>query len=451
MPRLVVNQGSPGAWEIELKPGANSLGRGFSNDFKINDPSVSGSHCEIVVGDHGAVIKDLGSTNGTYVNRAKIEQAPLQSGQTVHLGGVEMRYYTDTDGAAVETASPAPPAAVRISVPQATARPAAPAGGTVRIAAPPPPAPPVSTPTTQTGTQNCKFHPRTAGRFFCKTCNLYYCELCVATRPTGGTQKKFCRQCGTECTPVQVSIQPAAKPKGFFALLPGAFLYPFRGAGVLVLVFATLVFAGLDIIMRSWWSFLLVAAALGYVFSFMQNIIHTTAAGDDEMASIPGMDDVFGGFFRLAVTVTICFGVPIGLLIAKFFSEESNIPAMAIWGTAALGCFYFPMAFLAVAMKDNALAANPLIVIPSIFKVPLEYLIAAFLVLTMLGIRFAGTMAIAWATGETRATKDMSMLFIAFGVRACFTLINVYLLTVSMRILGLLYRTKKQELGWFSH
>src|SRR5258707_5340589 len=95
MPRLVVNQGSPGAWEIELKAGANSLGRGFANDFKINDPSVSGSHCQITVASEGATIKDLGSTNGTYVNRARVEQAPLHPGQTVHLGGVEMRDYTD--------------------------------------------------------------------------------------------------------------------------------------------------------------------------------------------------------------------------------------------------------------------------------------------------------------------------------------------------------------------
>src|SRR2546425_9447049 len=95
MARLVVNPGSPVAWEIELKPGTNLLGRGFANDFKIEDPSVSGSHCQIVVTDRTTVLKDLGSTNGTFVNRAPVKEAVLQSGQTIHLGGVEMIFQSD--------------------------------------------------------------------------------------------------------------------------------------------------------------------------------------------------------------------------------------------------------------------------------------------------------------------------------------------------------------------
>src|SRR2546421_7928483 len=95
MPRLVINPGSPTAREILLKPGANSLGRGQANDVKIEDPSVSGAHCQILV-DHGnVVIKDLGSTNGTFVNRAPVQEAPLQAGQTIHLGGVEMVLQAD--------------------------------------------------------------------------------------------------------------------------------------------------------------------------------------------------------------------------------------------------------------------------------------------------------------------------------------------------------------------
>jgi len=92
MARLVVNPGSPTAWEIQLKPGANTLGRGFANDFKIPDASVSGSHCQITIDDGNAVIKDLGSTNGTFVNRAQVKEARLQPGQTIHLGGVEMLF-----------------------------------------------------------------------------------------------------------------------------------------------------------------------------------------------------------------------------------------------------------------------------------------------------------------------------------------------------------------------
>jgi len=42
-------------------------------------------------------------------------------------------------------------------------------------------------------------------------------------------------------------------------------------------------------------------------------------------------------------------------------------------------------------------------------------------------------------------------MFMAFGLRAIWALVSVYLLTVSMRTLGLLYVTNKQKIGWFGH
>ena len=94
MARLVINPGAPTAWEIQLRPGINLLGRGFANDFKIEDPSVSGSHCQIVVEHGNVVIKDLGSTNGTYINGRRIaygESRQINDGDVVGFGDVEVR------------------------------------------------------------------------------------------------------------------------------------------------------------------------------------------------------------------------------------------------------------------------------------------------------------------------------------------------------------------------
>ena len=88
--RLLINPGTPQAWEIQLKPGVNRLGRGEQNDFQITNASVSGSHCEIMVSSAGVILKDLGSTNATFVNRAPIHEAILQTGQHVQLGVVDM-------------------------------------------------------------------------------------------------------------------------------------------------------------------------------------------------------------------------------------------------------------------------------------------------------------------------------------------------------------------------
>ena len=116
-----------------------------------------------------------------------------------------------------------------------------------------------------------------------------------------------------------------------------------------------------------------------------------------------------------------------------------------------LGCFYFPMALLAVAMKDSVMASNPLVVIPAIFKVPLEYFITVVLLGAVVAMRWGGELLLVTIFGENGlTTHDMGVLFALLGARAFWTFTSVYLLTVNMRILGLLYVTKKQKLGWFS-
>jgi hypothetical protein len=463
MARLVVQPGSPAAWEIKLKAGTNSLGRNPANDFKLDDPSVSGSHCEILLENENAVIRDVGSTNGTFVNRAPVTEAALQPGYTIHLGGVEIMFCAD---APVSAVSAQPAGAPRVAPgPQGLPPPraVAPAGAargrptmtvflTPNRQAPvpdqqPPPmaAPPVATALSDdVGSGPCKHHPKIPGRYFCDQCQLYFCDVCVTTRAL----QKFCRHCGTECVPVQVKIQPPTAPKGFFARFPTAFIYPFRGSGLLVLLVSTFVLALMEFLGQSWFFLFLKIIAYGYLFSFMQNIIHATANEEEQMPDLPGFDDVLGGAFRLAVTALICFALPIAFIVLKFF-EVLDVPASALLATMVLGCFYFPMAFLAVAMKDTVLAANPLVVVPAMFKVPLGYLVTTIVVIGLFALRQFGGVAAVVAGSAGHATRDMSVLFLTFGLRAVWSLVSVYLLTVSMRILGLLYVTNKQKFGWF--
>jgi hypothetical protein len=204
----------------------------------------------------------------------------------------------------------------------------------------------------------------------------------------------------------------------------------------------------MEFISGGWLSILAKIVAAGYLFSYMQNIIHATANEEEEMPELPGFDDVFGGAFRLGATVLISFTMPITFGLLKVFTEF-DIPTSAIVATMVLGCLYFPMAFLAVAMKDSALAANPLVVIPAIFKVPAGYLVTAVFVVGVYGLKKAGDVVTFFAKAEGYVTRDMSTLFLTFGIRAFWQFASVYLLTVSMRILGLLYVTNKRKFGWF--
>ena len=148
--------------------------------------------------------------------------------------------------------------------------------------------------------------------------------------------------------------------------------------------------------------------------------------------------------------ILAAFGLATGLLVAKAFFEV-NIPVPAIVAAGVLGCLHFPMACLAVAMKDSVLAANPMLVVPTILRMPLGYLVASVLLMWVFGVRVAGGLLSGMAGSVSFSTRDMSVVFMALGGQAFWAFISVYLLTVSMRILGLLYLAKKDRSGWFSH
>ena len=63
-----------------------TLGSGANNDLVIDDVTVSRRHCEISLTTDGYCIRDLGSTNGTYVQGVKIQGAFLGTGTEFQLG-----------------------------------------------------------------------------------------------------------------------------------------------------------------------------------------------------------------------------------------------------------------------------------------------------------------------------------------------------------------------------
>jgi hypothetical protein len=302
-----------------------------------------------------------------------------------------------------------------------------------------------------TGSGKCKFHPKTAGRYHCSKCALFFCELCITSRssPTGPA-KKFCRQCGTEVTPVKVQVDRTDKVS-FFSRLPGAFIYPALGSGVFVLIVCTIVTFGLRFISAGWISIFAKMAFYGYLFSFMQNIIHSTASGDNEMPGWPSFDDLGGCFIRFAAAAVISFGVPITLSIMAIFSEEPGIGSTLLIPSWIFGSLYFPMALLAVAMKDSPLAVNPLVVLPAIFKAPLEYIVAVVVMGIVLALYNSGDMLIGSIFPRGLTTHNMTKLFGFLAAWAFWFFFQLYLLAVNMRVLGLLYLSKKRKLGWFEH
>ncbi|MGA2864680.1 MAG: FHA domain-containing protein [Verrucomicrobiota bacterium] len=414
MPRLVVNAGSPDAWEIELRPGANSLGRSEENDFPIEHSTVSSSHCQIIVTGRDALIQDLGSTNGTFLEGQLVEQAVLRPGQTFQVGSVAMRYESE-----------------------AAPQPAAGAGVIPR--APPAPSP---------GAAFCKSHPRSAARFACPKCHYHFCELCVSTRPSGGVARKFCRACGVECTPLEARpVQAAPRAPSFASRLGSAFLYPLKGDGAVLLVTGTIFYALINAA-RFFARFagllglvplvFLGVFGTGYLICYLRRILTSSALGEEAMPDWPEVSewsDIVMPFLQFVGTVVACFLPTIG--VALFVAPDDPWRGSALVAAGLFGCAYFPMAFLAVSMLDSVGAVNPLLVVPSIVRIPLHYLVTVLLL--------AGVLAARWAGGYLLPM----VLPVPIVPTLVAGLIGLYLLTVEMRILGLLYLTNKEQLGWF--
>src|SRR5436189_1053694 len=94
MPRLVLlSEGLTGR-TYELKTDKTTVGRVSDNTFEIAEASVSSHHCELTLRGNEVLVKDLGSTNGTFINGEKVEEAVLKPGQILRLGMIEMRLET---------------------------------------------------------------------------------------------------------------------------------------------------------------------------------------------------------------------------------------------------------------------------------------------------------------------------------------------------------------------
>ncbi|MCX6026781.1 MAG: FHA domain-containing protein [Chloroflexi bacterium] len=129
--RLVMRSGPTPGKVHELNKEIVTIGREASADIVIADPEVSRAHARLVSKPGGVIIEDLGSTNGTFVNKQRIT-APraISAGDEITLGetivlGVETEGVAATVIAASAKVPPAPRTAA--ATPQAAPVPPPPA------------------------------------------------------------------------------------------------------------------------------------------------------------------------------------------------------------------------------------------------------------------------------------------------------------------------------------
>jgi pSer/pThr/pTyr-binding forkhead associated (FHA) protein len=84
---------------FRVLPGAiKTIGRATGADFIVDAALVSRVHCRITAADNGDLeVRDLESTNGTFVNGNRIEAVKLAPGDTIQVGRVELIALRDAE------------------------------------------------------------------------------------------------------------------------------------------------------------------------------------------------------------------------------------------------------------------------------------------------------------------------------------------------------------------
>lgn len=366
MPALIANSPQAPVSRLELQPGINTLGRAPGNHLVIPDGSISSRHCEIICDDDTISVRDLGSTNGTFIDGRPAQQQTLAHGQRIKFGGMEY-------------------------ILEAPEIPAAPRPGTLRVHVQSAPAAPVL--------------PQPAGQSASESI-----AALAATVDDG---------------------------PGFYALLPGAFAYPFKKNGLILLIVGGVFFLVLEFFARFSWVISIITT--GYLFAYMQKIIAHSAQGEDEMPDFPEFGEWWSDILLPFLLFVGTFVVSFAPAIALFFllKGEFGVDGAGLVFIAALafGAVYFPMALLAVAVSDNFLALSPHIVVPSMFRVFLPYAVACVILAVLVAFKFGSQFLVAFL--PVPVVPSILMGFV-----------SLYALVVEMRVLGLLFRSYRARLGW---
>ena len=126
-----------------------TIGRSEGCDLRIPLGDVSRKHCTLVQSEGQILVQDLGSSNGTYVNGKRVQEASLRAGDQIRIGS--LRFTVQIDGSPSEDEAAAMQSVSERTAPETSApaprrqRPAEPSGsaigsaiGTHESAAPPP-------------------------------------------------------------------------------------------------------------------------------------------------------------------------------------------------------------------------------------------------------------------------------------------------------------------------
>lgn len=99
MPSITVKLKEAVIKQLQLPQGDLSIGRRLTHALVLDDAAVSADHASIFTVGQDSFLKDLGSTNGTYINNRRARKHHLKPGDEILIGRYTL-VYSDSDGEA---------------------------------------------------------------------------------------------------------------------------------------------------------------------------------------------------------------------------------------------------------------------------------------------------------------------------------------------------------------
>jgi pSer/pThr/pTyr-binding forkhead associated (FHA) protein len=94
--RLVLKFDGQDVQEFVLNKESITIGRTAKNDISIDNLAVSSLHATVNTTENGAVLEDMNSTNGTFVNDKKIHHHNLKDGDVIGIGKHQIAFFTES-------------------------------------------------------------------------------------------------------------------------------------------------------------------------------------------------------------------------------------------------------------------------------------------------------------------------------------------------------------------
>jgi len=90
--KLVVLKGSQRGREITIAGDVIRIGKAETNELVLSEDTVSRVHCEIIRDARGYLLRDLQSTNGTFLDGAEVREAYMRAGSSITVGTVQIKF-----------------------------------------------------------------------------------------------------------------------------------------------------------------------------------------------------------------------------------------------------------------------------------------------------------------------------------------------------------------------